>query len=624
MLLVWCVGAAPAVAQTALPLGTNLAEVTDYSTAVPFADVMKMAREWFTGTADTFDTGEAARLRTDALGWPVSLAPTPGAAVRFDRVCTLIFSMSPVNGGPRAGQLPYPGGDYTVIYEGTGQLRYDFAARLVSASPGRDVIRVTPAEPGIRLCITATDPGSTGDYLRNIRVLLPGTPTGTGALPPFNPSYLARLRPFGVLRFMDWMRTNHSTQHEASDRAAVGHYTYATARGVPVAVMTALASTLGASPWFTMPHAASDAYVRTFATEVRDGLPVGRPVYVEYSNELWNGQFLQGDAVEDEGLTRYAGRPGTAFDKRLNRAGERSAELCAVWKETFGARAASVRCVMAGQAANAYVAATALACPLSARAPCGRGFYGVAIAPYLGDYIGSESYQPLVQLWTRQADGGLASLFRELTDGSLLQEAGGGHLPGMEARLSAHAQLAADNSLRLVAYEGGQHLAGLGAVQHDTAINRLFDAANRDARMGGLYQQLLAQWRAAGGDLFVHFTDVAQMTTWGRWGGLELVSETSAPKYDALLAAAGTPRVDPLTCFFDWAEQHYGHLFPRGLGAPGVLDPYTYRGYPTTPDATYLGTSRLDGHVWVLGPPTGGRLFDAGRLSDWLRTSGCQ
>lgn len=620
----WIGAAPPSAAQPPLALGTNLAEVSDYSTAVPFADVMKMARAWFTATVDTFDTDEVARLRVDTHGWPVSLTPTAGPSVRFDRVCTLIFSMSPVSGGPRAGQLPYPAGDYTVLYEGTGQMRYDFAARLVSTSPGRDVIRVTPEEPGIRLCITSTDPSGTGHYLRNIRVLLPGTAEG-GTLPAFNPAYLARLRPYRVLRFMDWMRTNDSVQRATIDRAAVAHYTYTTARGVPVAVMMGLVNALGAAPWFTMPHAANDDYVRTFATEVRALLPAGQPVYVEYSNELWNGQFSQGDEVQTDALVRYAGQPGTPFDKRLNRIGERAAEICALWSSTFGTRSSDVRCVLAGQAANAYVAETALRCPLSSRAPCGGGFFGVAIAPYLGDYIGSEWHQPTVQAWTREADGGLTRLFRELADGSQLQEADAGSLSGMQPRLAAHAQLAQSFGLQLVAYEGGQHLAGLGAVQQDAAINRLFDAANRDARMGTLYRDLLRQWQAAGGGLFVHFTDIAQQTPWGRWGALELVTETSSPKYDALLAAAQVPPpTDPLTCFFNWAEQAYGHLFPRGQGAAGVLDPYTYRGYPTRPDATYLGTSRLDGHVWVLGPPTGGRLFDAGPLTDWLRTSGCR
>ena len=57
-----------------------------------------------------------------------------------------------------------------MLYEGHGELEYTAGAQLVSSSPGRDVIEVA-ADSGIELDIVATD---TDDYIRNIRVIMPG------------------------------------------------------------------------------------------------------------------------------------------------------------------------------------------------------------------------------------------------------------------------------------------------------------------------------------------------------------------------------------------------------------------------------------------------------------------
>ncbi len=270
-------------------LGTNLDAVTDYSTAIPFLDVFKQGREWYTANATTFDTGEAQRLDKDANGWLRSLKPKGDGAAAYDRACTLIFSMGAANGGPQAGRLPYPAGKYSVRYAGEGTLAYSLAARLdtTASGPGRDVIDVTPMEPGIQICVMAT---RADNPLRDIRVYPPGAEPLAGTT-SFNPAYLARLKPFAVLRFMDWMRTNNSSQGAAADRPAVGDYVYSTERGVPAEVMVDLANALSAEPWFNMPHAASDAYVADFAAVVKARLATGRAVYVEYSNEIWNNQF---------------------------------------------------------------------------------------------------------------------------------------------------------------------------------------------------------------------------------------------------------------------------------------------------------------------------------------------
>lgn len=602
-------------------LGTNLAEVADYSHEVPFLDVFKMGRAWFTANASTFDTQEASRLSLDTRGWVRSLTPTGSGATHFDRACTLIFSMGAVDAGPEQGRLPYPAGDYVVRYEGQGQLDYRLAGRKLSeqSTPGRDVVRITPQEPGLQICITSTDPQGNGQYLKNIRVYLPGTePSQTLTTTAFNPALVARLTPFASLRFMDWQRTNHSTQVNPSDRPQVDDAFYTSDKGVPAEVMVDLANQLHAAPWFNMPHKATDAYISEFAQVVKGRLTTSLPVYVEYSNELWNDQFSQGQAIQAEAVLQFAGRPGSDFDKRLSRQGERSAQMCTLWRAAFGTDADRVRCVMAGQAANSYIAETALDCPLSNQAPCrNKGFYGVAIAPYLGDWVGLSQHLSAVQAWSRESDGGLARLFNELDTGTELNDRdNGGGLATVQSRISAHVTLARAKSLQLLAYEGGQHLVGVGSAANDSGLNTLFNAANRDARMGTLYSRYLSSWRQLGGGLFMHFNDVGSASRFGRWGALELVTQTQAPKYDALVAQA-------MGCLFDWAQTQFPTLFPNGASATTqTLSPYSYRFYPGS--QTYLAWSAADGHVWLLGPSTGGQVADVGLSPSFLQQAGCR
>ena len=52
--------------------------------------------------------------------------------------------------------------------------------------------------------------------------------------------------------------------------------------------------------------------------------------------------------------------------------------------------------------------------------------------------------------------------------------------------------------------------------------------------MGTLYSTYLQGWKARGGGLFMHFTDIGIYSRYGSWGALELIGQTASPKYNAL------------------------------------------------------------------------------------------
>ena len=572
LLLAAPAGAAAPNAQS--PLGINLPWLNRTATDWPLIDEMKRA-DVLTQTASIWDTGELDRVDFDANGWPRSLRPKDGGTATFDRVSYLLFGAG--------GDAPAPPpGDFHVHWEGEGTLEYFFGAQKVGSCGQRcDVVHIDPSQL-VDISITATDPQGTGDYLRNIQVIWPGgicngdfftwhrdASTCQGNyrsfdslrhLITFHPDFLRDLRRFATLRFMDWQHTNHLPvtwpytyadllalpAFEWADRAtrADARWGNADRRGAPVEVMVELANILGAEPWFSMPVHASDDYVRQFARFVRDHLDPALTAHVEYGNEHWNSQFATGALVEARGLQQWpAANP---YDARMNWHAKRTVEICDLWRAEWGGRAGQVDCVMGAHNDNPGLTRyTLMDCTLwrdDARNPhkgtaCGSLVDSLAIAPYFGGHVGQPANEATVTAWTQQADGGLNALFNELQNGGTLPVSGSqGAIAEAMSGVAAHRQIANDYGLHLLAYEAGQHLAGVGSVTDNAAVVNLFKAANRDPRMGQLYSDYLAAWRTNGGERAALYLSVGPYNKWGAWGLKEHQAQAASAKWDAVQA----------------------------------------------------------------------------------------
>jgi hypothetical protein len=519
-------------------LGTNLAEVNDWSTQLPFTDLFKQSRTWQTqcvmygpnkdpGCTGRWDTGEAHRLDLDEHGWIKSL-PAPQDSPEFTRALTY-WKLYP----------EFPEGRFVVFYDGNGTLEYGLGASKVTADsvPNRDVIEID-ATDGMTLTVAATDPN---DHLRNIRILPEAVAlaeeSGTPA-PLFNPDFIDRTAPYHVLRYMEWMNTNVASLEKWDDRPKPTDARW-TENGVPIEVMLALADEVNADPWFTLPHTADDDFVRNMAQLALQGLSSDRRVGIEHSNEVWNGIFSQNSAATAAAKAAWPTKSLSSddFTLAMNWHGRRTAEMCAIWKDVFGGQAHRVRCVLGAQMANTYSARQALDCPLWEDGPCSDyGIDTIAIAPYFGGYIGSPTVRSEVLAWTQDADGGLNALFQELTQGGTLSNSPSEPFGDVKGWLTSYRALADTRGLALVAYEGGQHIADISGGL-DQALVDLFSDANADTRMGSVYDTYLALWRdiVGPGHLFVHFMDIYAPGRYGAWGSLEHVGQTSSPKYDALM-----------------------------------------------------------------------------------------
>ena len=91
--------------------------------------------------------------------------------------------------------------------------------------------------------------------------------------------------------------------------------------------MIDLCNRLQVDPWFCIPHLADDDYVRQFATMVRERLDPKLKVYVEHSNEVWNGQFAQARYAKEEG--RRLGLSDNDFQAQLYYHSMRSVQIFA-------------------------------------------------------------------------------------------------------------------------------------------------------------------------------------------------------------------------------------------------------------------------------------------------------
>lgn len=497
-------------------IGINTNEAVHFDSSAPFVDLFR--------TAEPFRESPLTRgnVDIDPQGWVRSL-----------------------NGG-QAGSyfarwLPFdtlPSGSYVVRYDGTGKLAYQESAQLVSAAPGRDVIRLVPDknnEISAALLIQQSDPT---DPLRNIRITLPGGicrgkpfervesegQCGGGQYLSFeehaqeivfNPDFLQFMRAFRTIRFMGMSGITRNPEQSWAQRPNMQEATWGGregARGVPLEIMVKLANTLGANAWFNLPHQADNDYVRQYAQYVQANLRPNLKAYVEYTNEVWNSVFSQAQYVQQMGLrekldsqTLYAG---------LKYYAKRSREIFQIWEQVFGGTDRLVR-VLSGWANNPAVTPHILK-----YADVYKYTDVFAVAPYF-----YADQQRLMQA------GSVNDVF------SLIDSDPHYSIEQVLQAMDKQVELIKPYGVKLVAYEGGQHLVHYGTRSLKQPPNPLLLQANRDARMEQNYIKLISGFRKAGGALFMAFSAPRINGHFGFWGVKEHINQppAQAPKYRALM-----------------------------------------------------------------------------------------
>jgi hypothetical protein len=535
-----------ATAQGTRDVAIGLAAVADWSTEVPFMDLMKSSRPWIGHLPGRFGGMETAELAAggylDDNGWPLRMPAELGSIGTLFLTDMLEAAVS-------------LRGRYLLGYEGDGIIEVTGRASNVRYGEGEVRFDYTPGPGAVEIRIqriNVTDP------LRNITVVREDHLAAFAEGAVFNPDWIRRIEGFEGLRFMDWMATNDSTLDAWEDRPQVADVTWA--GGVPVEIMVQLANEVGADPWFTLPHLADDTFVRSFAEYVRENLDPARKVYAEFSNEVWNWQFAQARWADERAQSRW----GEA-DKWVQYYALRAAEVARIWTEVFGpqaeARLVNVISTQTGwigleeDILNApLVMAEGLPVPAEA-------FDAYAVSGYFAGTLGMDTSRSLIADWlteslvqaragaeaaglegeaakahvaARRFDFAVDMAAREALDGTIT-----GSQQDTLADLTTrvwphHAAVAREHGLDLVMYEGGTHATGIGPMADDAALTEFLHHFNYSDAMGKLYTTLLEGWEAVGGQLFNAYADVYAPTKWGAWGGLRHLDDNN-PRWDALV-----------------------------------------------------------------------------------------
>ncbi len=508
-------------------LALGLAGVHDWSVQQPFLDVMKTARKWtghLPGQWGGWSHEDLARAGAlDANGWPLRLPP------EVTGIVTLVLTDLPPDAAGVAGR-------YLVRWQGDGVLEAGGRAQNVRTGENQLSFDFTPGDSGVTLTLTRINEV---DPIRQITIVREDRAAALDAGQIFNPDWLGRLRGVRMVRFMDWIATNDSPVATSADRPRPEDYTWGR-KGVPMEIMLALANELGADPWFTMPHLADDALVAELAGLAHQGLKPGLKAWVEYSNEVWNWQFGQAQYAEDQGRALW-GADGLWLEFYAHRA----RQVADLWAGVFADDPDRLVRVIGFQT-GALGMEQMILNPTHALAtdprPIQDSFDAYAVTGYVAALLGFEDKQPMVKDWltqSRAADPAkpYAMAFQlalqELRDGSLSGRTEDTLATLISQTLPYHAALAADRGLRLVMYEGGTHVVGIGPVVDDPEVEAFFTALNYSAEMGQLYAELLASWSLVSDAPFNAFVDVARPGKWGNWGALRHLGDDN-PRWQAL------------------------------------------------------------------------------------------
>jgi len=535
-------------------LAFNLSGTSDYSAGSQFLNLMEVARAWIGhlpgkwGGMTTDNLVDGGYL--DSQGWPMSIPDG------LSSIGTLWeWGVQPGNAGENAGT-------YVLTYEGEGTLEVSGNVRIINSEPGQIVFDNLKGGT-FYLNIKDTDPVGNGNYIRDVAIVAEEHIELFEAGAIFNPDWLALVQDARMLRFMDWNDTNNATVIEWDDRRRPGALSGVTeGGGVPIEYMVALANQVGADPWFTIPHTASDAYIEAFATYVRDNLDPSLIARVEYSNEAWNSSFEQYKWLRDQAKAEWGDGSGTAPNAYYVK---RSTEVAEIWDKVFGQDSDQLVHVLSAQSANTWLTGELLAAALwkkaepSAWVDPKETFDEFAITTYFGGrtIANAALRKELLGVLDNPKIDAFAWLAGKLSDPSYPDS-----VASNIGTWQAHKDILEGTGLKLVSYEGGQHVHHSFAINDLTSyqISRLTTFMTdfvRSEEMGKLYKDLWAAWEKVGEGPFMQLGELGVPSRWGSWGLYTGTTDTT-PRSEAveeLNAATGAW----------WDDQNPGNNYKQGL-----------------------------------------------------------
>jgi hypothetical protein len=489
--------------------------------ALEFVDVMKTSRAW-----ETLDGKGSAKV--DANGWPTEDART----VAFDM--RPAFAWAPPIDDPDKYQIDVSG-RYSLSFKGkadigSGEDPNGFSIENQTFNPTSGETTADVVLPKGKALVILQFKNTQGG-VRDVHLIRPGYARDTKDV--FTKPFLKAVSHFPVLRFMDWLDSNSTNPFfgdkqnttEWEDRHLPSDPSFARLGrkfGAPWEYVVALANQTKKDIWINIPAGASNDYVKQLAKLMKDSLNANSKIYLEYSNEVWNWGFLQATynrmAAEAEvkaGKSNLNSDGEASWDVwRRRRHARRTMEIGQIFAAEFGQPSLNtrIRPVMAWWVIAPDQYLDMLAWLDKTFGPPKNYLYAVAGAPYFN-----------VQEAAKDASvDQLLAAFRKSSDGSVK------YRQGMIAAAQKY-------GLKAFCYEGG---ADTGGGDPTNVANRI--RAERDPRMKNLIvHDLVDNWYALGGDLFMYFTLSSGYSRYGCWGLTDDITKLNTPKWLGAMEVLG-------------------------------------------------------------------------------------
>ncbi|XP_055955915.1 uncharacterized protein LOC126815394 [Patella vulgata] len=353
--------------------------------------------------------------------------------------------------------------------------------------------------------------------LRNLRFLAPGYEQVNDRF-PFHPLFLESIKRYSEIRYMDFYATNgHGPEPTTwSSRHDPYFHTQAGNQGGALEYMIDISNRLGANPWFCMPHAADDNYIQQFAQMVKNKLRPDLKIFVEYSNEVWNGIFRQTKYTREKGMA-------SKLDPQDYRAGmkyynQRSPAIIDIWNRVFGATAAKrVFGLWAWQ--TGY-----------------QAYYDRAIQD-LGNRVHIFKFIAITGYFDCQ--GVAKNHGAELPKMTMaqIQKYCKDELPKKGDEFKHYLQVAKDHGVQLAMYEGGPSVMEGSAIKFSGKANENITAKaiafNKDPLIAESVEDVLNLWHkivatdpiSKDGGFFNYFSSTGTPSKYGSWGMMEYTGQ---------------------------------------------------------------------------------------------------
>ena len=316
------------VIEAATPIGINGSVALPGEPGNMFADLMKQA-----GAFAAYSNLQQP-VAADAQGWPLADATLPlwASGRELDGTYQMSFTgQAQVTDWSGLGSFSAGGVSYgAILPAGIG---YDPVANKTSATwtVAASAVPTTATLGFGQSQRTGASPVGSGiTNLQILRPVSPGSPTSHGTGELFSAQYKSFLSYFSGIRFMDYLAITDNLQQHWADRVtpgvasqyqAVGGYGWE-GKGGSLEYLVALANETGKDVWVNIPVGVDDDYVTKLAQLLAYGSDGTNPytsaqahpaypplntnlkIYLEYSNELWNGAY--GQAATNQSLASAA------------------------------------------------------------------------------------------------------------------------------------------------------------------------------------------------------------------------------------------------------------------------------------------------------------------------------